>query len=279
MPTSAQNLEQLNPEQRKQLEEKLKNLTPEQLKELQKQQCIFCQIVAGKVPAKKLYEDESVMVVLDINPAARGHLLILPKEHYQILPQMSEIEVGNLYAVAQKLSQLLLKSLHADGTTIFLANGQAAGQRAQHVMLHLIPRKEGDGLLPVQDKVLDKVLWATNKEAIESYFKSKKSPSESLHTSPQQTITSHQSNIPAGRIAGEKSEVKERKDSAKKSQKKADQKKEKSDSPEPEKSKEQAEEDPSEEDRSKEDSDSRLPEGRSKEREEVSLDDIANLFK
>ena len=71
--------EQMSEEQRKELEEKIKNMSPEELREFQKQQCIFCQIIAGKVPAKKVYEDEHCVAVLDINPAAKGHLLLIPK--------------------------------------------------------------------------------------------------------------------------------------------------------------------------------------------------------
>lgn len=142
----------LTPEQQQALQEKLKNMSPEELQEFQKQQCIFCQIVAGKVPAKKVYEDKDCFAVLDINPAVAGHLLLLPKEHYAILPQMPDYLVGHLFTVAQFLSRELLKKLHSDGTTFFVANGAAAGQRAQHVLLHLIPRKEGDKLLAVEEK-------------------------------------------------------------------------------------------------------------------------------
>ncbi len=145
---------QLTPEQRKELEEKLKKMSPQELLEFQKQQCLFCQLITGKIPAKKVYEDEHCISVLDIRPATRGHILILPKEHYAIMPQMKEEEIGHLFVVAKKLSQLLLKALRADGTSLFIANGLVAGQKAQHFMVHLIPRKEGDGLLPLQVKLL-----------------------------------------------------------------------------------------------------------------------------
>ena len=75
-------------EQRKQWEEKIKNMSPEELQELQRQQCIFCQIISSKIPSKKIYEDSTCLAVLDINPAAKGHLLLLPKEHYAIMPQV-----------------------------------------------------------------------------------------------------------------------------------------------------------------------------------------------
>lgn len=151
-------MQQMTEEQRQQLEEKLKNMSPEELREFQKQNCIFCTIISGKIPSRKVYEDESCLAVLDIRPAAKGHILILPKEHYAILPQVPEKEIAHLFSVAKHLSQVALQSLRSDGTTLFIANGPVAGQQAQHVMLHLIPRKEGDGLFAPEEKVLPKNL-------------------------------------------------------------------------------------------------------------------------
>ncbi len=147
-------------EQRKELEEKLKKMSPEELKEFQKQQCIFCQIIAGKVPSKKVYEDDKCIAVLDIAPASKGHLLIMPKEHYAIMPQIPDKEIGHLFLVSKYLSQVMLRVLKVSGTNVFVANGAVAGQRAQHFMLHLIPRKEGDKLLEVEEKLLPAELRA-----------------------------------------------------------------------------------------------------------------------
>src|SRR3989339_154985 len=146
---------QMNEEQRKALEEKIKNMSPEELREFQKQQCIFCQIIAGKVPAKKVYEDEKCIGVLDINPAAKGHVLIMPKEHYAIMPQIPDKEIGHLFLVSKYLSQAMLKVMKVPGTMVYVANGLAAGQKAQHFMVHLIPRKEGDGVIDSTEKLLD----------------------------------------------------------------------------------------------------------------------------
>lgn len=128
------------------MEEQLKNMSPEQIRELQKQQCIFCRIAEGKIPAKKVYEDELFVAVLDINPGAAGHILLMPKEHYAILPQMPEELVAQLGMAAKHLSQAVLRALKAQGTTIIASNGLAAGQRASHFLLHIIPRMEGDGI-------------------------------------------------------------------------------------------------------------------------------------
>ncbi|MBT4936025.1 HIT domain-containing protein [Candidatus Woesearchaeota archaeon] len=150
--------QQMTPEQQKELEEKIKNMSPEELQEFQKQQCIFCQILAGKVPSKKIYEDEKCIAVLDVNPAAKGHVIVIPKEHYAIMPQIPDTEISHLFLIAQKMSQVILKSLKSAGTSIFVANGLAAGQRAQHFMIHVIPRRDGDKILDVEDKIIDKEL-------------------------------------------------------------------------------------------------------------------------
>ncbi len=138
--------DQPSPEELAEMEERIKNMSPEELKEFQKSQCIFCQIIAGKIPAKKVYEDENTIAVLDINPANLGHILVLPKEHYMIMPQIPDSEIGAVFNTVKLLSQACLKSLSVDGTNILVANGAVAGQKAQHFMVHIIPRSEGDNL-------------------------------------------------------------------------------------------------------------------------------------
>jgi len=137
---------EMTPEQLNALQEKIKQMSPEELKDFQKKQCIFCQIVAGKIQAKKVYDDENVIAILDINPANPGHILLLTKEHYSIMPQIPDEEIAHLFLAAKQLSNSILRSIDAQGTNIIAANGIAAGQRAQHFMLHIIPRKENDGL-------------------------------------------------------------------------------------------------------------------------------------
>ncbi len=127
-------------------EEQLRQMTPEQIRQLQKQNCLFCRIVEGKIPSRKVYEDSDFLVILDINPANPGHLLILPKEHYQIMPQIPDDIIGKMFMLAKAFTTVTLKSLKSQGTTIFAANGVVAGQRAPHFMLHVIPRTDKDGV-------------------------------------------------------------------------------------------------------------------------------------
>lgn len=127
-------------------EEDLKKMTPEQIRELQKQNCIFCHIISGRAQAKKVYEDEKCIAILDIYPSNPGHVLLLPKEHHALMPLIPEEDVKHLGIIAKKISHALLKALKVQGTNIFIANGQIAGQKAPHFMMHIIPRKEKDGL-------------------------------------------------------------------------------------------------------------------------------------
>lgn len=113
---------------------------------MEQQPCFFCQIASGQVPARKVYEDANVIGILDIKPAAPGHILLLPKQHVAVLPQLPAEGIASLALASQKLSKAMLQVLGCDGTSIFLANGAAAGQRAPHLIMHVIPRKTEDGI-------------------------------------------------------------------------------------------------------------------------------------
>ena len=86
------------------------------------------------------------MAILDINPVNPGHVLLLTKEHYSIMPQLPDDEVAHVFMAAKAISNSMLRSIDAQGTNIIVANGIAAGQRAQHFMAHIIPRKQNDGV-------------------------------------------------------------------------------------------------------------------------------------
>jgi histidine triad (HIT) family protein len=143
-------------------EEELSKMSPEEIAELQKQNCIFCKIASKEIPAKIIHEDSDTICILDINPASEGHILVYPKKHYMILPHMPEDVLQKVFKNVKLMSHTLLKSLQCKGTTIFIANGVAAGQKAPHVLVHVFPRREGDGLvnLPnyeVSDEQLEKL--------------------------------------------------------------------------------------------------------------------------
>ena len=108
--------------------------------------CIVCQIISGKVPSKKIYEDDLVMAVLDVNGSNPGHTFVMPKNHYPIMEQVPDNEIGKLFQVSNKISTAIFDSLGAQGTNIFVANGIPAGQTVAHMMINVIPRKENDGI-------------------------------------------------------------------------------------------------------------------------------------
>jgi histidine triad (HIT) family protein len=114
------------------------------------EKCIFCNIAQGKVESKKIYEDDKVIGFLDINPANPGHVLLIPKKHVMMFPMMDEKLVGYLFAMAKKISLIMLQVINSKGSTFLVANGVAAGQKAPHAILHIIPRYQGDsvGLVP-----------------------------------------------------------------------------------------------------------------------------------
>src|SRR3989344_595332 len=135
--------------QQAELQKFLKTLNPEQLeflKQSQKGDCPFCSIVSGKIQAKKVYEDDSVLAALDIRPANPGHLIVFPKKHYSLSAQMPEDEVAHLFKIANKLATAVFDVVKAEGTNIFLANGLTAGQNAPHVLVHVIPRFNEDNV-------------------------------------------------------------------------------------------------------------------------------------
>ncbi len=109
-----------------------------------KADCIFCKIIKGDIPSRTVYEDELFKVIMDIEPATRGHLLILPKNHYDDLFALGEEESKAIIPLAQKLGEKLKKELNCDGLNLVQNNGAAANQTVMHFHLHLIPRYEND---------------------------------------------------------------------------------------------------------------------------------------
>jgi len=111
-----------------------------------KQGCLVCQIVGNNIPSKKIYEDDFVLAVLDVNGANPGHCFVIPKNHYPILEQVPDLEIGRLFQVSNRVSSAIFESLGAQGTNIFVANGTPAGQTVAHFTINVIPRKENDGI-------------------------------------------------------------------------------------------------------------------------------------
>ncbi len=113
---------------------------------MQKESCLLCQIIEGKIPSKKVYEDDLILVVLDVNGANPGHCFILPKNHYPIIEQVPDVEIARMGNIANKISSAIFENLGVQGTNLFITNGVPAGQTVAHFMMHVIPRKEKDNV-------------------------------------------------------------------------------------------------------------------------------------
>ncbi|MDY2812500.1 MAG: HIT family protein [Dorea sp.] len=109
--------------------------------------CIFCKLANGEIPTSTLYEDEDFRVILDASPAAKGHALILPKEHYANLYELDDELAGKALVLAKKMITKLTGILGCDGYNIVQNNGEAAGQTVFHFHIHLIPRQKDDGVM------------------------------------------------------------------------------------------------------------------------------------
>jgi len=108
------------------------------------EECIFCKIVAGKLPSYRVYEDERHVAFLDINPFSAGHTLVCPRRHGETLWDMDEHEIAEVFKVASKVSMGVVAATKADGFRIMQNNGEAANQAVAHIHVHVIPNKLED---------------------------------------------------------------------------------------------------------------------------------------
>ena len=106
--------------------------------------CIFCKILAGEIPSTAVYEDDDFKAILDVNPAARGHVIILPKNHAANIYELPDEDASKIMIVAKKIATAIEKAYHCDGVNILQNNGEAAGQTVFHLHVHVIPRFKGD---------------------------------------------------------------------------------------------------------------------------------------
>jgi len=118
--------------------------------------CIFCQIISGEIPSKKIYEDADVFAFLDLHPVTLGHALVIPKMHATDLREVPDDIVSKVFVAAKRIGIAAVASLPAQGFNVGVNTGVAAGQVVMHAHVHVIPRTEGDGL----------VHWPKSQEAV-----------------------------------------------------------------------------------------------------------------
>lgn len=117
--------------------------------------CIFCKIAKGELFSYKVYEDEETLAFLDISPISKGHTLVIPKQHYANLEEISEFELCNLIKTVKKVGGLLKDKLRIEGYNVCENNDPIAGQLIPHIHFHVVPRYENDGLKPWPQRKLN----------------------------------------------------------------------------------------------------------------------------
>lgn len=107
---------------------------------MNKDDCIFCKIANGEIPSATVYEDSICRVILDVNPANKGHALIIPKEHFDNIYSMDAETAAKIFTIATEVAKAQKAELNPDGLNILQNNGEAAGQTVLHFHMHLVPR-------------------------------------------------------------------------------------------------------------------------------------------
>jgi histidine triad (HIT) family protein len=136
-------------EQVKALRQQLENASPEQLEKFISQQegeekCLFCEITSGNIETVKVFEDQAIFVMMDINPANIGHVMIIPKQHYQFIFQIPDEVLWDMVRTAKMIIPSLVNIVKAKGFNILISQGTAAQQRINHFSLNIIPRFDDD---------------------------------------------------------------------------------------------------------------------------------------
>jgi len=111
--------------------------------------CIFCAIAAGEQPGHVVYEDEDTVAFLDANPLARGHTLVVPREHHSRFEELPTHVVEALFSAAHHLVPVIEEAVDPDGFNVGFNDGEVAGQVVPHTHVHVVPRFEGDGGRPI----------------------------------------------------------------------------------------------------------------------------------
>ena len=121
--------------------------------------CVFCKIIAGELPAFKLYEDADTLAFMDIGQASEGHVLVASKRHAANLLELTAEEAGAVMQTAQRIAAAAAQTFEPEGITLFQANGTAGGQTVFHFHLHVLPRRTGDGL---------SIVWQRNEPGMQT---------------------------------------------------------------------------------------------------------------
>lgn len=112
-----------------------------------KESCVFCDIVASRKAASKVYEDEYTVAFMNLRQANEGHVLVIPKKHYRSLDELDDEIASHLLQTVVKVTKAVKQSINPEGITVWQSNGEAAGQEVEHVHFHILPRYVDDQVI------------------------------------------------------------------------------------------------------------------------------------
>ena len=133
-------------------------------------ECIFCKIVRSEIPCEPILDTDKILAFLDISPINKGHVLVIPKEHFETMVDAPDNLLKDMILGAKKVGKSLRKGLKADGFNVGMNNFAAAGQVVFHAHLHVIPRFENDGLKHWPGRQYDEGEMKTYKEKIATFL-------------------------------------------------------------------------------------------------------------
>ena len=127
--------------------------------------CIFCEIIDGNIPSKKVYEDDNFLAILDLSQTTYGHTLVMPKKHYDNFLAMPPNEAGKLMEIVNIVANKIYKNLDCKGCNILMNTNEVAGQTVMHTHVHIIPRYNENDSIEIKftenkfdlDEVLNKI--------------------------------------------------------------------------------------------------------------------------
>ena len=132
--------------------------------------CIFCDMIEGKMPCYMIYHDDDCIAILDKYPIDNGHSLIITKKPYEKLTDMGIDEVAKLFSKIPKIANAIMSATNADAFSIAQNNGKAAKQIVPHVHIHIIPRYNATGTLWTKRKILSDIELDVLSQKIKNYF-------------------------------------------------------------------------------------------------------------
>ena len=112
--------------------------------------CVFCDIVDGKIPSKKVFENETLIAILDISQTTKGHTLIIPKKHFNNMLETDESILKEMISLSKTLGNKIVKNMNATGLNVLLNTNESAGQTVMHTHMHLIPRYDSNDSITIK---------------------------------------------------------------------------------------------------------------------------------